>query len=331
LWLFYRFEKKGWLSDAEIISNLRKADCLFTLISIRHGELHSDDSDHSSSVVGRNTLNKVVSELKTKSSVRLSEYAHMKDNDNSRYFKNPFGGLGQYYFGVLQDLKLMSGSSVKHGKLVKETGGRIAQALDRSVPSEEFLNVLETDTVSLTVLDSLSKFCHCYLKHSDEEAKLLMAVLRAGWKAITNASNNVSSSADIITSMNRSRSLGLLLELARVCASANEVFSIEKFRGMIYCGVDSLQKNIDLKPKLYDVFNCWKIYQRNEVLSIAIQGLFYVVLKSAELEQKSRTVNFTDTIDLARWFWNDGVGANVLSEFGKEKLSLLLDMRFSEI
>jgi len=114
LWLFNEFDKKGWRQKDEVIAQLRKADCLFSLISIRHGLQHKNYADHAGSAVGSNTLSSVVAQLAPEGSLRLSDFTHFNENDNTRYFKNPLGGLGQYYFGVLYELKVMCGTLPSH-------------------------------------------------------------------------------------------------------------------------------------------------------------------------------------------------------------------------
>jgi len=59
-----------------------------------------------------------------------------------------------------------------------------------------------------------------------------------------------------------------------------------------------------------DVELNWQVYQRNELLSIALQGLFYAQLRACELANNL----FDSTKALSEWFWLESIGAEVIGE-----------------
>tara|TARA_R110000822_G_scaffold60287_2_gene150152 strand:- start:5832 stop:7523 length:1692 start_codon:yes stop_codon:yes gene_type:complete len=327
LWLFHEFDKKGWRERDQIIACLRKADCLFTLVAIRHGQLHDNYSDHAGSAVGSNTLTSVVSALDTNDCIQLSDYAHLNDNDDTRYFMNAFGGLGQYYFGVLEGLRLMSGSSVSEAKLFKQTGVKIANAMSLGVSGDAFMEVVESGEVTLAILDELSSFCHCQLTSSIEEASLLVDVMREGWPAITGETQDVDSAESEAASLARSKSLALLIKLAGMSADSGAMFDVHSFRGATYsqCGFDN--QPIAFSEPLSPMAGCWQVYQRNEVLAVAMQGLFYAMLRAVDLYAGGIDQRFMGTRELSRWFWHSGPGSQVLENEGAATLKDFLNTR----
>ena len=71
----------------------------------------------------------VVAGLTHGNPVHLSTYTVREDNNTLRYFKSPFGGLGQYYIGIFDSLGLMK--SVRHTVRYTEGEGKsLAEALD---------------------------------------------------------------------------------------------------------------------------------------------------------------------------------------------------------
>jgi hypothetical protein len=97
-WLVWSFEKryKDHSLD-EFPRVLRRAECLFALIAIRHARriADADEGRHGKAMVGRDKLLRI----DEASDFSLDEYAALEGPN--RYFKNKLGGLGQYYFGPL--------------------------------------------------------------------------------------------------------------------------------------------------------------------------------------------------------------------------------------
>lgn len=326
-WLLNEFDKKGWRQKEAVIANLRKADCLFSLIAIRHGLLHGDFADHAGAAVGSNTLSNVVSELRENGHINLSDFTHFNEGDKSRYFKNPMGGLGQYYFGVLYELNLMSGDSVTSARLIKETGVKIADAMAQGVTGDKFISLLEQNEVTLSDLDALSCFCHCQLTHSSQEATLLISLLREGWPSISDNNDNVETPEGKLANEARASSLALMIKLSGLAANSGQMFDVFSFRGMVYSQTDHEKHPIHLSDKLNKVASHWQVYQRNEVLAVAMQGLFFSMLRAADLQAGMINQRFRTTRSLSGWFWREGPGRRVLESSQAESLAVLLQER----
>ena len=212
-WLLKKFDDNGWRSQDEIIDKLRKADCLFSLISIRHGLLSDSYSEHAGSAVGSNTLLPALESLGTDGLLVLSDYTHREDEKSGRYFKNSYGGLGQYYFGALWELRILAGDSVASARVIKEAGVPLATAVETgNINGDLFIDVIKHDEVSLDVLDQLSSFCHCQLKTSNEEADSIIRVLQTG--SLTSEGEKLLSIDDRHSADIRSSSLALLIFLS---------------------------------------------------------------------------------------------------------------------
>ena len=97
LWSFERLYKTDSLDEFRRV--LRRAECLFALIAIRHARALSDSDEgrHGKAMIGRDKLLRI----DEASDFSLDEYAALEGPD--RYFQNKLGALGQYYFGPLRD------------------------------------------------------------------------------------------------------------------------------------------------------------------------------------------------------------------------------------
>lgn len=308
-WLLKKFDDHGWRTQEEIIDKLRKADCLFSLISIRHALLSDNYSEHAGSAVGSNTLLPAIENLGKDEVLVLSDFTHREDGKADRYFQNPYGGLGQYYFGALWELKFLGGESVVSARVVKETGVPLANAMDAgNINGSLFMDAIERDEVSLNLLDQLSNFCHCQLKASEKEVNGIIRVLQTG--SISSEGERLITLDDANSASTRSRSLALLILLSSFSNNKNNQLSVESFRGMAYSLCDYAGAQINFTEKLQESARKWQVYQRNELLSIALQGLFFVLLRRADLSN----IRFMSTSELCYWFWQQDLGMEILEE-----------------
>ncbi len=310
-WLFAEFDKRGWLNKNTIVSQLRKADCLFTLISIRHGIKAGDTGHHANSAVGSNTLTKIVMELAADQEISLSDFTHL-DAPINRYFKNPLGGFGQYYFGVLEGLKVMSGDTASNARLIREVGVPLANAMNSGVQGDLFLQLIETDLVTLKNLDDLDSFCHCKLSSSTQEKKLLTGLMRGGWLAIAEIKDEVATEEERASIESRSKSLGLFIQLADISEQQKINLDIACFRGLTYSRFDHNGKSISLNEGLNNIADIWQVYQRNEILAVAMQGLFFSVLHAAK--NASNLNGFMTTKEICSWFWKSHSCSKVIDD-----------------
>lgn len=175
-WLIWSLEHRlpSDTDEATFIERFRRADCLFTLIAERHAQCtDQDDERHGTGMVGRQKLVSAVQRLKGGDVLKLSTFTHSESD--RRYFKNRMGGLGQYYAGTLADLNVLDGQKKPWYRYTTEVGRPLAEAFDRSVPSDEFWDVVERGEVDQKKLDLLHAFCPCALRapNSDEHKQLL--------------------------------------------------------------------------------------------------------------------------------------------------------------
>ena len=309
-WLFSQFELKGWRSQDEVIQMLRRAECLMTLIALHHAAGHDrDNTDHEAAMVGIDALSQAHKKIQQGDSLPLSDYACRDEHDGIRYFKNPYGGFAQYYFGALSGLKLLAGDSSSDARLLKETGLKLAGLFAQSVPGELFVNALIKDEVNANLLKVLAPFCFCHLKESGEEVEALVALMLEGWPALH--PEGVPTEDELASSEIRSKSLAYFCLLANAASAHNIGFDVLAFRGMAYTQAAPSDTKLELPDGLTDCPLKWQVYQRNELLSVGLQGLLYTQLRAVELS----SVRLMNTPALASWFWQQSIGAELLSDY----------------
>jgi hypothetical protein len=252
-WVLWAMDQVGVPADERTLW-FRKADCLLTLISMRHG--HS--GEHARGAVGSDTLIKALREAEdTGEPIRLSRWARTDAQQGERYFAGKRGGLGQYYLGSLEQLGIVAWD--KNGGLTwsNTTGARFATAVDAAVQRERFADCVNRDEVRLDDLEALGGLCLCQLSAQLPERDVLLELL---WG-----------------DLHRRHSLGLILSLA---ARRPEGASLDvpTFRGATATGYLPDGSTWELPGTLDGARQRWGIYQRSEWLSIAIQGLFWATL-----------------------------------------------------
>jgi len=161
-WFIRAFERRyPAASDASFRDKLRLADCLTTLVAERHAITQKEDvGAHSAACPGRLTLGPVAHQLAEHTVVDLEKYADRQDENPTRYFKNPAGGLGQYYLGPLRDEYHVLRGDLRHGiGYWLETGGPFADAYAAGLDEDLFFAALEIGKITAKDLDDLSVFC----------------------------------------------------------------------------------------------------------------------------------------------------------------------------
>jgi hypothetical protein len=284
-WIVWALDKRECRYDNTFIDLFRKSDCLFTLIAERHAKVIGDDrDDHAAATIGSGNMSEAISRVRDGYSVRLSDHACREGK--TRYFKNKLGGLGQYYIGVLRELQVMDGDLQSGVKNIREVGGLMAEAFSQNVDTGLFLRTLDEDIVSAERLDELSPFCPCCLTSNVREHEKLsdLFFVRGQFynqKAIA-----------------RRHTLQMILSLANNLAENKVAIDIEQFRGCTYSGALPNKAIWYLPSHLQKNRKQWAVYQRNEILSLAVQGIFYVLLDTYE-ESGER---FQSVDELVRWF-----------------------------
>ncbi|MHB8057422.1 MAG: hypothetical protein ACYDHC_05955 [Desulfuromonadaceae bacterium] len=285
-WLVWALEKAGHTNNESFIDEFRKADCLFTLIAHHHSHSTGTSHDsHAAAVIGSNNLSHQISEVNAGKTVKLSEFTHRIPGEH-KYFKNKLGGLGQYYLGVFAELNIMDGSSGAGVKYTNQIGKVLAESMDKHVDRNLFIATLKEDYVSPERLDELKAFCPCQLNLSKEEHSLLCDLFFVKGLFVDD---------DMLP---RRKSLQTILHLADELATSEIGIDLENFRGCTYCGYLPSGKSWDLPERLKQNRDHWSVYQRNELLSVAIQGLFFTILDAYQESGHK----FDSVDELCQWF-----------------------------
>ena len=285
-WIVYALEQAGHRYDDVFIDHYRKADSLFTLIAERHAYTCGGDRDvHAAATTGSNNLAKQIADIKEGKPVRFSDFTHLEDGHN-RYFKNKLGGLGQYYLGVLSELEIMDGTVSSGVKITNQIGKPIAEAMDKSIDRELFMETIKADLVSPDRLDQLHSFCPCQLLQNKEELGLLCDLLFV---------KGAFSDPDMLP---RRRTLQTILHLSEELFKQDLSIDLDNFRGCVYSAALPDGSSLKLPEGLNNNRQRWAVYQRNELLSIAVQGLFYAILDCYDASGRS----FDSVNELCAWF-----------------------------
>ncbi len=270
-WLAWAMDQQGRsLAKADVIDTLRRAECLVTLVAAVHARDSAGDSGvaHDEGLVGRTALTKALPALFGGGAVRLSDYAHQDPTKaETRYFKNPKGGLGQYYLGPLSDLGVLAATDDR-GRVFGYTlaGKEVAKAFDLGVDRHRFFEVLDGDEVTLVLLRSLASFCACRCRADDVENRATIATL------LTPTSGDRR-----IAALRRRATLLTVLDLAETRAQAGQSLTVDVFRAALYSGAARSGAAWQQPPVAQLVAPHWRTYQRGEMLSVAVQSLLWLV------------------------------------------------------
>ena len=98
--------------------------------------------------------------------------------------------------------------------------------------------------------------------------------------------------------LSRRQTLQTILYLADELAKINVAIDLVNFRGCTYSGFLQNGEPWNIPDRLKQNRAHWSIYQRNELLSIAVQGLFFVLL---DVYQESG-LKFASVEELCQWF-----------------------------
>jgi hypothetical protein len=320
-WMVWAFDQlPGQKTQNDFIDWVRRADCLFTMIGVRH-RIKTGDNDylkHDTGLIGTNTLRSPVANLSPDTTLNLSPYAVQEEGNTNRYFKNPLGGLKQYYIGTLDNLGLM----IPKGRVVfyTETRGKsLAENLDVAVNRKLFTEIIDKDIVTTGDLDALNAFCPCNLLHSSKEHETLL-------NTFFDRASEYGAEGE-----RRRQSLGLFLNLIKNLPKneeANEVFLDHNiFRGCAYTGFLPNGVSWELPPSYDKVRLGWAVYQRNELLSLAVQFIFWISLTCIEEEG---TI-LQNTEDFVHWFSSSCWVSEAIEDLGFTNFDSALKKTISNI
>ena len=282
-WLIRSFEHR--YSDhslEEFRRVLRRAECLFALVAIRHVRIVGDDDHgrHDAGVVGRLSFLRIPDDQQA---IRLDDFADLEGP--KRYFKNRLGGLGQYYFGPLRDLRVLDHFSQEQGAFPgydKVRGAALAEAFGTAVAADDFFDLLEAPEIHWSDIDELIEFCPCGLRTSNVERKLLLDLFLV-------RSDHYRSPE----SSNRRASLLLALDLVSRWSPLEGYSPEQVFLASAYGRALSDGTPWAVASSLSRAQRCWAVYQQNELLSLALQALFAAVLAEVEHNESGRLQDAT--------------------------------------
>jgi len=269
-WLIWAFERHdGKLKKRPFFETLRRAECLQTLVGIWHTWHTGEDLwRHGGGLVGRDRLGPAFDQLEQGKTLKLSTFATMEDGNKNRYFKNKLGGLGQYYLGSLTDLGIVDGNAIEI-KYVTERGGILAAAFDQRINRKRFFDTLEQDRIGIEDLKPLRRFCPCYLNSVKSQHGTLTELFFNYGRFHDDSMNQ------------RANTLQLILDLMSQVDPRDKPpnrTDVEIFRACVYTGALPSGQVWTTDSVLDRVRAGWQTYQRNELLSIAVQGIFWAGL-----------------------------------------------------
>ena len=303
-WLIWAFDQRGWTKyDDEFVERFRRADCLFSMISLRHELVSgSDDEDHAGAMVGSNTLGPVVRELQSGTSIAISDYSKQK-GAKTRYFASKLGGLGQYYLGVLRELAILDGDSKSGLRYTRQLGQLIAERLDHGIDRRVFLDVVEADMVSTHELDALEALCPCRLQENCEEANVLRDLFFA---------RDVFYDSE---AMPRRRSMQSILQLGDHLTAEDLELTEDRFRACAYSWALPSGMPWEAAESLVPIRQRWASYARNELLSVTVQGLFFALLDAYE----ESGLRLESSAEVVAWFLRQPEALRAVKELGGNK------------
>ena len=221
--------------------------------------------------------------------IRLSDYANRDGEEAQWYFRNPIGGLGQYYLGPLKDLAVLDGDALSGVKYTDEWGKRLAELHGKGVDTDLFFQTIRDDRVNAKTLEALRSFCPCRLQHNDAEREALVDLMFC---------RNDGGSRQQLGGPRRD-TLFLLLDYAARLHGSEHGVDVQTFLSSSYSGVLPTGRRWQPRPELIPSLAAWSVYQKHELLSVAVQGLFWAGLSALQDEQKSYVAS---PASYARWF-----------------------------
>jgi hypothetical protein len=289
-WFVWAFDRRSKKKTAEeLVRVFRMAECLHTLIGIVH-ELDTEDAwSHGSNLIGRERLVGVARRLVAGETIRLSDYTSLESSER-RYFAHKLGGLGQYYLGPLKTLQVLDGGARDGLRCTAEWGVTLASAYDARVDAKKFFAVLDHDRVDAATIHSLFSFCPCHLQGNGVERDALVTLLFRRGDGELKAEGGEEGR----------QTLTLLLHHVRALQASGSVHpDPAEFLASCYTGVLPDDVPWSTPASFAAVRDGWGIYQRHELLAIAVQGLFWAGLRTLQEEKHSYV---EDALSYVQWF-----------------------------
>lgn len=256
-------------TPAQIVELVRRAEVLLALVGIAHELEAAGKQDHGRGLVGRDVLVDVAKRVLAGETVRLSNHASADAPSGTRYFKIRLGALGAIYIGPLKDLEVLGGDAGKGVKWAPIWGAALADLYGAGVDTAAFFAAIGRDEVDAETLQNLRPFCPCGLAANEPERAALEDLIfqKAGGPLAQEGGEQ-----------RRATLLALLAFVREVQASDEPATDLRDFLATAYAGAAADGRPWLPAPGLLDIVARWKAYQRHELLSMAVQGLFWAAL-----------------------------------------------------
>lgn len=286
-WFLRAFEQRfPNATDPEFRTALRRADCLFTLVAERHAIACGDHdaSRHGAACAGRQKLGPAATALSAGGRLDINEYENRDEDNKKRYFKNPLGGLGQYYLGPLRDEYFILFGNARSGiKYTIEHGEPLAISYADGLNEERFFEILAQDSISAVDLDDLIDFCPCAM-HSGRRDSIQRSLIK-----LLLEDRSVGGIA-------RKTTFRLLMEFLQIGAGAPSPDPVKAFLGSSYAGTIGTEPWV-VPEDLATARSKWGLYARNEMMSLAWYTFFKLALDELDGQPKP----FHDVRHFADW------------------------------
>ena len=301
-WLIWAIEKHtGEIKNKPLFEIIRRADCLFTLIAVHHHRITPDTENlMHGGLTGSLKLSEVIdAHQENPQPIIISKYANREDSSD-RYFKNRYGGLGQYYLGPLKNELILANNSKGEICYTEEKGSVVAEAFEAGIDRELFFDVLEKDSATYIELEQLVNFCPCQLDSGKIEQEVLINLFFN--------KSDVFFDAD---SENRRLSLIIILDLIKRVEHTDDALNFDRsdiniFLESVYTfNLPDLNNWNFETEELSNIAKNWRQYYSNELFSYPIETLFWAGLEKLRQENaflkngKSYGFWFADTFSSA--------------------------------
>jgi hypothetical protein len=260
-WLVHELEASK-LSYDEFKTVVRKADCLFGMVSIYHNATETG-------ILGSDKLSKAVQEIREKSSCDINQYA-------KTYLKAPLGGLGYNYASPMGMLHLIRRTR-DNRYVCRNRGKAFAELFASFVDGKLFWSVLNKGIITEVDLQALQSFQLNGISKNITERDALMNLLLETKRADQTSST-----------------LQLWHQIAKEFTHLEINWQLPWFRAFLYAGGRIADTQWECPSHLKSVFEQWQDFARFDLFSIGLQGLFWAALKSqAEFAEHGIQVNTT--------------------------------------
>jgi hypothetical protein len=273
-WFAWAYEKEGMPEEGDAFAEaLRRAEVLNTLVAAVHEWENGEDPFlHGGGLVGRQKLLGAARQIVDGDVISLEEFAPV--DAPRQYFANRRGGLGQYYLGALRGLKLLQWDAKSGAQISDSRGAHLAEAFDGCVNRARFFECLKSPNLDLERARELASFCPCHLNGMRGVRDLLEDLLlnRAGGLFHEEEGDR------------RRQTMLLLLASAAHASGAETSIDTQlaswNFREAAYSGVWLDGSPLFLPEGFQKTLVHWRGYQRHELMSVALQGIFWAGLFS---------------------------------------------------